>query len=185
MNMLKTKGSAVEIIILILCILGLVAYFAASVDWENTLKPMPKTPVHMNGKIAKTAPLTNVKVETIPPAVYDAMNWDHKYEKYLTGNQKWIIVISFTNQPRPHEFSQELSRLFQEKGYGEYYRKRVINLGNRYQWSCHRENCPISWLYKYCMKAVCIIQPQKRQAVIDTSLDKNQLALLLEKYKEW
>lgn len=71
-------------------------------------------------------------------------------------------------------------------GFNKYYRKHIIDLGNRWLASCNRtENCPELWINEHCAKKVCLIHPQQKQAVMDSSGDVTQLKALLEKYKEW
>ena len=167
-------------LVLILCTIGY------NLDWENILEPDSPTPVHMNGKIAKAKPLTNVTVEKIPQAVYDSLQANKKYARYVTGNKKYILVVTFGSKPNKKAFTQALDRLFKEEGFQEYYRKRIIDLGNSWLSSCNlTETCPELWINKYCSQKVCLIHPQQKQAVMDSSGDVTQLKQLLEKYKEW
>ncbi len=167
-------------------VLLLLGYMASKVDWENVLQPDSPTPVYMNGKIAKTKPLAHVTLEKIPQTVYDSLTSNQKQARYVTGNQKYILVVVFGQHPNKKAFTNELNRLFKEEGFNKYYRKHIIDLGNHWLTSCNRtENCPELWINKHCAKKVCLIHPQQKQAVMDSSEDVTQLKALLEKYKEW
>ena len=140
----------------------------------------------MNGKIGETKKLTKVTVEKIPQVVYDSLKSNKKQARYITGNQKYVLVVVFGNHPNKKAFSHELNRLFKEEGFSEYYRKRIINLGNSWLASCNlTQECPELWINEHCAQKVCLIHPQQKQAVMDSSEDVSQLKQLLEKYKEW
>ena len=167
-----------------LCVLG---YIAMKMDWENILKPDASAPVYMNGKIAKTEPLKDVTIEAIPQSTYDGIqHGNENYKWYITGNYKYVLILIFGGKPNEREFSGELNRLFKKEGLGKYYRKRIINVGNSWSVYCKEaKNCPERWLDEHCMGKVCLIHPQQKQMVIDSSADVKQLKVLLEKYKEW
>ena len=165
-------------------LLGL--YLCSKVDWEDVLNPAPTTPVHLNGKIApKPHSLPNVTQIAIPQEVYNSIESNISMSRYITGNQKYILVISFDGKPNLRVFKKALNTLLKEKGYQEYYRKHYVDSGAGWI-SCQRHNtCPELWLKQNCIQKVCIIQPHKKQVVADSSADPNQLEALLEKYKEW
>ena len=175
------------LIVAIVCALLGLAYVAAQQDWENILRPDASSPVHMDGKIAKNIALSGVTVTDIPPAVYNSLQRGDKiYSRYVTGNQKYVLVVVFGNRPNKSTFTQELNRLFKQEGFSEYYRKRVIDLGNHWYAQCTgSDNCPQLWIDQHCSSKVCLIQPQRKQAVIDSSGQVDQLKKLLQKYKDW
>ena len=175
-----------DLVVAGVCVLLLAIGGLSQVDWENVLQPEPSSPVYLNGKIAPGPDVPDTKLVTIPDEVYESMAYDKKMARYLSGNQKYVLVVTFGNQPNPTIFKRQLDYLFQEKGYQKYYRKHLINLGNRWYVSCRRhQTCSELWIDQNCAKKVCIIQPQKRQAIIDSSANENQLEKLLSKYKEW
>lgn len=96
-----------------------------------------------------------------------------------------MLIASFAGTPPLDTFKKELNRLLKEEGYNSYYRRHIFDFTRGYSWSCDRMECAEKWVDEHCTKGVCIIQPQKKQAVIDKSGDVKQLAVLLEKYKEW
>ncbi|MBR4354957.1 MAG: hypothetical protein IKP96_00030 [Elusimicrobiaceae bacterium] len=165
-------------------VLGLYAwqYF----DLENLLKPQSPTPVHMGGNIMPGKDLPQTQIVDIPDYVYDTLNIDTTFKRYLTGNHKYVLVFVY---PRcSYSLHRTLEYLFRQEGWTEYYRKRIINTGAAVTWSCPSslyKQCATNWVYQNCLTKVCIFNPQRKQAVIDSSQDARQLNHLLEKYKEW
>jgi len=157
-------------------------YIYHHVDFEDLLTPNPPQPVHMEGKIAKTKRLKDVQVVPIPKEVYDAIEMDSQGSKYILGNKKYIVVLTGRGFPQLSAYRNKLSDLYRNKGFSEYYRKHFIETNG---FTYRNENCPLCWLWNNCLRKVCLINPAKRIAVIDSSLDVEQLPILLEKYKDW
>jgi len=174
---------------LLLCLAFLVClglYLSAKMDWEDMLQPRSNTPVHLNGKIAPNPKsLPGVQLLPIPQEVFTDLSAD-SWARYVTGNQKYVLVLSWGEKPAPAVFKKTLKELF-NKGYKEYYRKHfVIESGNSWFVSCDSAHlCPKLWLYQNCIQKVCIINPLTKQIVVDSSTDAKQLETLLEKYKDW
>ena len=167
-----------------LLLLGL--YLSSKLDWEDMLQPRSQTPVHLDGKIAPNPKsLPGVQLVSIPQEVFADLSADG-WSRYVTGNQKYVLIISWGGKPAPSVFKGTLKNLFQE-GYKEYYRKHfVIVSGNSWFVSCNSAHlCPKLWLYQNCLQKVCIINPRTKQVVIDASENADQLGTLLEKYKDW
>lgn len=157
-------------------------YIYNNVDIADLLTMDPPAPVHMEGKIAHTRALKEVRLLPIPDKVYDTIPNDIKGSRYLTGNKKYVVMVLPSSCPYASAYKRALNELFKEQGYSEYYRKRLITA----HWTtCQTEDCSILWLYNNCGEGVCIINPQRRQVVIDNSQDRKQLPVLLEKYKNW
>lgn len=174
------------LVIAIVCVVLALVYVANQVDWEDVLTPRATQPVHLNGKIDKTKALAQVRLENIPETVYESIKWgDTKYTRYVTGNQKYVLVVSFGGVPRLDTFKPALRQLLHEKGYSQYYRRHIFDFTTGYSWRCDRMECAEQWIDEHCKKSVCIIHPLKKQAIIDSSADVKQLESLLEKYKEW
>lgn len=168
-----------------LLLLGL--YLSSKLDWEDMLQPRSKTPVHLDGKIApKPKSLPGVQLISIPQEVFADLSADG-WSRYVTGNQKYVLVITWGGKPAPAVFKKTLKTLFKQKGYAEYYRKHFVTVpGNSWFVSCNSYHmCPKLWLYQNCIQKVCLINPSTKQVVIDSSADANQLEQVLEKYKEW
>ncbi len=167
-----------------LCVLVAGVYLWFHLDMENILKPQPATPQHMTGQIKPSKLAHPVQTVSLPSEVYTTMQGDREKIRYFLGNQKYVVVLVMGNKPEGFKFKNELKRLFTQ-GYDEYYRKWYHNFGNSWQYSCHQKGCAVGWLYENCMQKVCIIHPQKKQVIIDSSADVNQLEKLLDKYKDW
>lgn len=124
---------------------------------------------------------------SIPQEVYDSVK-SNTWGGYITGNQKYVLVISWGGKPNPSVFKKTLRTLFKQKGYKEYYRKHFVTVpGGAWYISCNvgSQTCPKLWLYQNCTQKVCIINPLQKKAIVDSSTDAAQLEALLEKYKEW
>jgi hypothetical protein len=157
-------------------------YIYNHVDFEDLLTKNPPAPLHMEGKIADSRPLKEVQIVSIPNEVYETMAQEPKGAKYLMGNKKYIIAILPTNCPYANAYKNALNYLFKEKGFSEYYRKHLMHGGF---FTCRSENCSMFWLYNHCGGGICLINPARREAVIDNSQNTKQLPMLLEKYKNW
>ena len=162
-------------------------YVGQRVDWEDMLRPRASAPVHMEGKISSSAKLAQVEVLPIPDSVYTSLQTDTKFKQYLTGNQKYVFLFTYTGCPYARAFSDTLGRLFAQKNFGEYYRKHVIHVGRSTTVSCpgHVMHCATAWVYQTCFGNLCIFNPSRRQVVVDHSQNARQLESLLDKYKEW
>ena len=177
-----------EVVLFAGCLLFFGVYFGQQMDFENMLKKESATPVHMNGDIRPSRPLSQVAVLPIPSHVYESLEKDKKFERYLTGNHKYILFFTYPGCPYARAYTAAFKRLFAEEGFDEYYRKRVITVGRTTSVSCpgHRDlNCATAWVYQVCFGNLCIFNPQRRQVVVDSSQNARQLETLLDKYKEW
>ncbi len=176
-----------EIWTFVICALLIMLYFGQRIDFENALKKDSPTPVHMGGKIQPTTRLSNVVVANIPKDVYDSLEKDSKFKRYLTGNHKYILLFTYNGCPYARAYHSAFKHAFTDLGFSAYYRKRIINVGRSYWVSCPTGlmNCATLWVTQQCFGKICILNPQRKQVVIDASQDANQLPKLLEKYKEW
>lgn len=174
-----------EIVLLLGALLIIGSYLYNRVDFEDLFRPQAAAPVHMSGKIKKSAALKQVQVVDIPAAVYASFDQDASGSKYLQGNEKYILMISTNYCPYARAFKNAFKTLFKEGGYKAYYRKHIFEVGGSYMITCSSENCAKMWIFNNCGGGFCIIHPQLRKAVIDNSQDVHQIARTLETYKEW
>ena len=177
-----------EVVALIGCLLFFGVYFGQRIDFENILKKDSPVPVHMDGRIAPTRALAQVEVLPIPARVYESLKTDKQFERYLTGNQKYVFMFTYPGCRYARAFTAAFKKLFEQDGFGEYYRKRVITVGRTTSVSCpgHRDmNCATAWVYQTCFGNLCIFNPQMREVVVDHSQNAGQIEVLLTKYKDW
>lgn len=177
-----------EVIAFVVCILVFAVYFGHKIDFENVLKKDSPVPVHMQGQIARGAALPGVQVVNIPDTVFESLEQDTEFKRYLTGNHKYVFLFTYPGCPYARAFSNAFKRLFEEEGFDEFYRKRIQPVGRTTMVSCpgHRDmNCATAWVYQNCFSKLCIFNPVRRQAVVDSSQNANQIEALLEAYKEW
>jgi len=176
-----------EIIAFVCCSLWLLSYFGQRIDFENILKPDSPVPVHIDGKIGKPKTIPHVKKVPIPEYVYQSLYNDTKFKRYLTGNQKYIILFTYNGCPYVKAYENGFRQHFEQDNYGEYYRKRIINVGRVVSASCpnHTMECATIWVYQNCFGNLCIVNPVAKQVIVDESHDAKQLGTLLNKYKEW
>ncbi|MBR4682477.1 MAG: hypothetical protein IKP06_04155 [Elusimicrobiaceae bacterium] len=176
-----------EIYTLIVCILFFTFYFGKRIDFENIMRKDSPVPMHMGGNVASTAQLKEVTVLDIPDHVYASLSKKTHCQHYLTDNHKWALFVTF---PCPGLLSYEraFKKIFQKSDLSEYYRKRVVNVGILFNFYCPRwsnTDEASEWILSHCLKKTCIFNSQRRQVVIDKSLEEEQLPALLEAYKEW
>ncbi len=124
--------------------------------------------------------LKNVQIVSIPDAVYRAGG---DFSQYLNGDKKRIFMLALPGCPYSRAFRRKLDALFASSDYKNYYTRDIVNVGSSETVFCR--NCPKEWLFDHCGEGICIIDPQTRQAVIDNSQNSAQLAVLLERFKEW
>lgn len=177
-----------EVWFLLICGLILGTHFARQIDFENMFTKESPTPVHMGGNLRYAGNLKEVQVVNIPPAVYESLQEDTKFKRYLTGNHKYILTFTYPGCPYSRAYQRAFKELFTKRGFDEYYRKRVITVGKRTSVSCpgsQTMDCATAWIFQNCFGGLCILNPQRKQAVVDHSQNARQLADLLEKYREW
>jgi len=163
-------------------------YFGRQLDFENMFKQDAASPVHMGALPSGLGTLQGVEVVDIPERVYESLPEDGKFKRYLTGNHKYLFLFTYPGCPYARAFSGAFERLFTQKGFDEYYRKRVISVGRTTTISCPGQrdmNCATAWVYQTCFGNLCIFNPVRKQVVVDHSQNAHQLEALLEKYKEW
>jgi hypothetical protein len=177
-----------EVIVFLVCAVILGAYFVQQIDFENMLKKDSPVPVHMGGEVRPSRPLSDVEVISVPPYVYESLKEDTRYRRYLTGNHKYILLFTYPGCGYSRAYTHALKQLFQERGFDRYYRKRIITVGQRTSASCPdptSAECATMWIFENCFGELCILNPQRKEVVVDHSQKAGQLAELLEKYREW
>ncbi len=177
-----------EVVAFLLCALVLGSYFASKVDWENLLQKDSPTPVHMGGELQPSHAITGIQVVPIPDSVYESLETDTKFKRYLTGNHKYVYFFTYPGCPYARAFTNAFKQLFEKDGFSEYYRKRIQTVGRTTSISCpgHRDlNCATAWVYHMCFGKLCIFNPVRRQVVVDGTQNARQIEALLERFREW
>lgn len=177
-----------EVIVFAGCLLFFGLYFGRQIDFENLFKKEAAAPVHMGGELFPFTSLKQVEVRPIPDFVYQSLEQDSQFKRYLTGNHKYVFMFTYPGCPYARAFYRVFRELFEEKGFGEYYRKRVITVGRYTSISCpsgRDMRCATAWVYEQCFGNLCVFNPVRRQVVVDSSQNAKQIEMLLHKYKEW
>lgn len=177
-----------EVITLLVCGLVLGLYFLQKVDLENMFKKDSPVPVHMEGIITPSQKLQEVQVLDIPDFVYATLPKDGQFKRYLTGNHKYVLFFTYPGCPYARAFDRAFRYLFEEGNFEQYYRKRIIKVGQTTTISCpgHQDmNCATAWVYQTCFGKVCIFHPQLKQVVVSASQNARQIEPLLQTYLEW
>ena len=183
-----SKLESWEVWAFLICALILGVHFGRKIDFENMFKADSPTPVHMGGNVRYANNLKDVSVVNIPPYVYESLQADTQFKRYLTGNHKYILTFTYPGCPYSRAYQHAFKELFSKQGFDEYYRKRVITVGRYTSVSCpgHQTmECATGWIFHTCFGGLCILNPQRKQAVVDNSQNARQLADLLDKYREW
>jgi len=203
MQQLKFEPWEIKLAVVVLLIAGI--FILGRINFEDLVTINPRKPVHMEGKIAATSTLKKVELLSIPNEVYEAIKNEPippKGKQYFFGNKKYVIVIYDDEKFRIPSYRSALKNLFENEDFSEYYHKRLIyndgffcimgdcslywvNLFVSRCTVCRSEYCPMHWLYRNCAGRTCIINPARREAVVDSSQDERQLPIVLEKYKNW
>ncbi len=177
-----------EVWAILISALILGTHFGRKIDFENMWKPDSATPVHMGGAIGNYGSLKNVTVVDIPPYVLESLQQDTQFKRYLTGNHKYILTFTYPGCPYSRAYQHALKQLFTNYGFAEYYRKRIVTVGKTTSVACpgHQDmKCATAWIFEHCFGGLCLINPQRKQAVVDRSQNPHQLGDLLDKYREW
>ncbi len=177
-----------EVWLTLACVLFFGVYFYNKLDIENMFKADSPVPVHMGGGLRDAGPLPRITTVFIPDYVYDSLQRDSQFKRYLTGNHKYVLFFTYPGCPYSRAFKKAFKYLFAERGFDEYYRKRIITVGRTTSVSCpggHDMNCATAWVYDTCFGNLCIFNPLLRQVVVDPSQNARQIEKLLETYKEW
>ncbi len=176
---LKEQLLKMETWVFLICAFSLGMYCFDKLDISNWLKWDSSTPVHMGGSVGNTAQLKEVSVLDIPDEVYQSLKRDTHFKRYLTGNHKYVLLWTFASR---RHFIEEFKYISSD--FSAYYRKRITGeLGRSASPDCI--HCASSWIFEHCFRYVCILNPQRKQVVVDKSEDTRQLPVLLEAYKEW
>lgn len=176
-----------EICLFVICVLAILVYVWKNVDLENAFKKDSPVPVHMGGKAQYNPKLQQVTLEKIPDYVYATLDEDSKFKRYVTGNHKYIFLFTYPGCPYSRHYSQSFKHAFDTLGFGEYYRKRIQITAHKRMVSCPDgySGCATLWFFQKCFGNLCLFNPQRKQVIIDSSHNANQLPDLLEAYKEW
>ncbi len=174
-----------NLIVLIICLLGIAFYAYKHIDW-NPPKKEAIYAVEVNGK---TVPVSEVRVEQIPQEVYDSMKDNGRWANHLTGDKKRLLLITWDGCPYARAFHSELDKAFGKSGYfDKYYVKDVEVTGKSVGGYCEgplAEHCPLIWLMHNCINGICIINPKTKEAIIDESQNAKQILPLLMAYATW
>lgn len=177
-----------EVVVFLVCALILGAHFGRQIDFENMFKKDSPVPVHMGGDIRYAHAVKDVQVVSIPSWVFDSLEQDTRFKRYLTGNHKYVLLFTYPGCPYSRAYKQAFDTLFSEQGLAEYYRKRIITVGRTTSVSCpgHQSaDCATIWIFQNCFGKLCILNPKRKQAVVDGSQNAKQLEDVLQKYREW
>lgn len=177
-----------EVWLTLACLLFFGVYFGHKIDFENMLKKDSPVPVHMGGGIQPTVGLGGVHTVSIPGYVYDSLEHDKTFKRYLTGNHKYILFFTYPGCPYSRAFKRAFKYLFSQRGFEQYYRKRIITVGRFTSVSCpgHQGlHCATAWVYEHCFGNLCIFNPLRRQIVVDSTQNARQIEPLLQTYQEW
>ncbi len=177
-----------EICLFVICVLAISVYAWKTVDFENIMKKDSPVPVHMGGSFKPNHKLQNITHENIPDYVYQSLDKDKQFKRYLVGNHKYIFLFTYPGCPYSRHYSQSFKHAFNTLGFGEYYRKRIQITSAKRRISCpagFTQGCATVWFFQKCFGNLCLFNPQRKQVIIDYSHNAQQLPDLLETYKEW
>ena len=170
-------------IIFILALLGLGIYCYKNIDHNRPAKrDIPF--VQLNKKII---PLQNVYAEQIPQAIYDGIANNGTYKEFLLGNKKQVVLITWNGCPYARAFRQALDQAFRNTNLNDFYKQNVVEVPQSSSYSCHSDNlnCPQAWVMDHCANGFCIINPQTKEAIMDSSRNAKQILPLLAFYMTW
>lgn len=140
--------------------------------------------------------VSDVKIMQIPQKVYKSMedldsssdyykniNIDKSRDQYLTWDKKHVLLITRDWCPYARSFHKELNKIFENNYNLQFsYTKDIRTTWQKYSISCINENCPAIRLNNYCSEWICIINPNTKELIIDTSQNSKQILPLLKAY---
>ena len=125
---------------------------------------------------------------SIPQEVYDSIPQNPAYQEYLFGNQKHILILTSSQATYLQKIANAIDTALAAPDMQAVYTKNIVDFPiNEQTMSCNGDyfNCPSVWLARYCMGQVCIINPSTRRVVSALVINEEEVAPLLEKYKNW
>ena len=160
------KGASFMAYFLFLCVLtaGLFMLFPDKVPVEN--------PALAKGDL-KGALLGGGKVKNIPQEVYDSIENNSEF------------TLSLRGCPYAKAFANAIDQAFLEEEIATAYQKDIVPIGRSEYLNCNGQQCPRMYLFNTCGQGLCIINPAKRQIVVEKSRSKERLMYLLAAYKDW
>jgi len=172
------KGASFMAYFLLLCVLtaGLFMLFPDKVPVEN--------PALAKGDL-KGALLGGGKVKNIPQEVYDSIENNSEFSQYLQGPKKHVFTLSLRGCPYAKAFANAIDQAFLEEEIATAYQKDIVPIGRSEYLNCNGKQCPRMYLFNTCGQGLCIINPAKRQIVVEKSRSKERLMYLLAAYKDW
>ena len=165
------KGASFMAYFLFLCVLtaGLFMLFPDKVPVEN--------PALAKGDL-KGALLGGGKVKNIPQEVYDSIENNSEFSQYLQGPKKHVFTLSLRGCPYAKAFANAIDQAFLEEEIATAYQKDIVPIGRSEYLNCNGKQCPRMYLFNTCGQGLCIINPAKRQIVVEKSRSKERAARL-------
>lgn len=138
------------------------------------------------------------RIIQIPQPVFDNLAKNQPGHEFFMGTTKHLVLLQWEPSSCPFSdhtakrayyqayFSQKASTSFdKDSSLKDFYRKHFIEDARRLSCQTGAPVTPACWIWKYCMKGLCIINPQTREAVVDHSQFPFQVRALLNAYKDW
>ena len=178
---MTNKGTSFIGYLLFLCVLtaGLFIVFPDKVPFE-----LP-TGTNMGGKMALPGGFADGKVKNIPQEVYDSIEKNNEFSQYLQGPKKHVLTLSLRGCPYAKAFASAIDAAFLDEDIANAYQKDIVPIGSSESVYCNGNQCPRRYLFYTCGQGLCIINPAKRQILVEKSRRPERLMQLLYAYKDW
>ena len=145
----------------------------------------------LGGKGANLAEMSGTLKLPVPPGFTITTEvctyyWNNsEFSQYLQGPKKHVFTLSLRGCPYAKAFANAIDQAFLEEEIATAYQKDIVPIGRSEYLNCNGKQCPRMYLFNTCGQGLCIINPAKRQIVVEKSRSKERLMYLLAAYKDW
>lgn len=168
----------IVLIILIFAILFLVV-------WYLEAKPHRFNPNDFNLSDSEASYVRRMSPQRIPHEVYEASVQNNSWRNILHADRKVAFLVTPENKPYLPQFKYELVQVLKDIGMRRIYSREIKRLIPPAHQDCMNKPCAHVYLMQTCGEDFCIINPSRREIVVDRSHNPRIAAALLHKYKNW
>lgn len=134
----------------------------------------------------ENVPLSDVSVVKIPDIVYDSIWSDSEWSEFLFWDKKNILFVYLDDCPYARAYNNQTENTFSENPLLNYsYSKNILKVAQSYVLECSSRYCPSMWLDRICGAKFCIINPNVKEIVVDSSQNPEQIPTFLDFYENY
>lgn len=138
------------------------------------------------------------RIIQIPQPIFDNLPKKQPGYEFFSGKNKHLILLNWEASSCPFSdrtpkqayyqryFAQKAKHIFDKNSFlKESYHKHFIEDSRWLKCYDVYPVTPACWIWQYCERGLCIINPQTHEAIVDNSQFPFQPLALLKAYKDW